>query len=214
MDVGMLHTHHLVVVLYFLLLLSGTFVLGLGAPEQLEGFNRWARYGHMILGTLLLLTGGYLAFKSPVGLAAPALVKYAVLAVTIGLGVVGLRRRRLLLAIASLVGLVYAYGVSKTDSISLTPAELQGRAAVAALPADAPELERGRALYTTSCVACHGADGRAGFLKSKDLTAAPLDSACIVAMVRNGQKLMPAYTDYTDAELAALTAYVRSLHQP
>ena len=210
----MLHSHHLVVVLYFLLLLTGTFVLGLGTPAQLEGFNRRARFGHMILGTLLLLTGGYLAVKSPLGFAPTALVKYAVLLAAVGLGVVGLRRRRLLLAIASLVLMGYTYGISKTDSLTLASGAEQVSAALHALPEGSAAADRGAAIYRTACVACHGADGRAGFLKSKDLTQAPPDSNYTLAVLQNGVKLMPAFDYLSPGERSDLLAYLATLRQP
>jgi len=163
------------------------------------------------LGTLLLLTGAYLGVKSPLGFSGTNLGKYAVLIVAIGLGVVGLRRKKIALAIGSLLLLGYAYGVSKTDSLVLTSPAGQIGAALHALPEGSSATDRGAAIYRTACVACHGTDGKASFLKSKDLTVAPIDSNYINAVLTNGIKLMPAFDYLSTAERADLRAYLASL---
>jgi mono/diheme cytochrome c family protein len=209
MDVGMLHSHHLVVVLYLLLIVAGLGVMIL-RRAALEAFNKRARIGHMVLGSLMLLTGGYLAVKSPLGFSGLALVKYVLLLAAIGLAVVGLRRLKAALVAGSIVVLLYVYGISKTDSLMLTPVADRMEKAWQAT-AMLPTTEKGKVLYTVGCVACHGANGKAGYLKSKDLTASRVDSSYIAALLKNGKGLMPAYGSLSDAQHAALVEYVQSL---
>lgn len=205
----MLHSHHLVVVLYLLLIVGGLGVMLL-RRASLDAFNKRARIGHMVLGTLMLLTGGYLAVKSPLGFSGVALVKYVLLLVAIGLAVVGLRRIKAALVAGSIVVLLYVYGISKTDSLTLTPVSARMELAWQATSTVSPK-EQGKVLYSVGCVACHGADGKAGYLKSKDLTASRVDSSYIVALLKNGKGLMPAYGSLSDAQHAALVEYVQSL---
>ena len=74
----------------------------------------------------------------------------------------------------------------------------------------------GKALYTTYCVSCHGADGRndrSGATPAMRLTTAnSLSEADWNALVLTGRKQMPAFQNrLAPAELSVLRAYVRQL---
>jgi mono/diheme cytochrome c family protein len=105
--------------------------------------------------------------------------------------------------------------------------------ALAALPAaislaqkptaSSPEYSRGRAVFETQCVACHGAGiGRPGTeaLQRKYNGALPavltdrtdLSPVLVKAVVRNGISFMPRFrkTEISDADLDALSRYLSS----
>ena len=72
-------------------------------------------------------------------------------------------------------------------------------------------VEQGRAVYLTrSCATCHGLDGRGGPVGPSLANSSP---ETVKRMVREGRGGMPVYIDahLSDADLAALTAYLRGL---
>jgi mono/diheme cytochrome c family protein len=78
-----------------------------------------------------------------------------------------------------------------------------------------------RALFAESCAKCHGTDGRAKTFRGRLLGAQNLTEAKwqtistdqeITAAIKTGPKAMPAFEKkLSQAEIAALVAYVRSL---
>ena len=86
---------------------------------------------------------------------------------------------------------------------------------------DAPQAERGRAVYEARCVRCHGADG-AGNTRMADIVESPdltdpawqrrRSNARMIASVTGGLGQMPAFRKrLTRQEIAAAVAYVRTL---
>ena len=80
----------------------------------------------------------------------------------------------------------------------------------------AAEQPDGKALYTTYCVSCHGADGhndRNGAVPAMRLAAAnTLSEQEWNPLVLNGRGQMPGFHDrLTDTQLRALRAYVHAL---
>ena len=94
----------------------------------------------------------------------------------------------------------------------------------------AVSIERGRAIYKTNCVACHGESGKgdgpgAGVFKPppRDHTdrayMSTLSDKDIGDVIRmggaiKGKPLMPSNPQINGDDLAALVGYVRSLSQP
>ena len=72
----------------------------------------------------------------------------------------------------------------------------------------------GKALYTSTCVACHGVDGKLGTNGSKDLTASALTLEERMAVLNNGVPgtAMVAYnTIYSPKEIQAIAEYTMEL---
>ncbi len=80
----------------------------------------------------------------------------------------------------------------------------------------AASAERGRRFFAQSCAHCHGDDARGDGEDGDgpDLRRLPIGNARIAAVIRTGiPEEMPAFTKkYGDAEIADLTAYLRTLH--
>jgi len=71
---------------------------------------------------------------------------------------------------------------------------------------------RGRALYGDRCAPCHADDARGGTMGVALAGRHCLDRAFeLAAIIRAGRGRMPAYEDATDAEVADVLAYLRSL---
>jgi cytochrome c oxidase cbb3-type subunit 3 len=76
-------------------------------------------------------------------------------------------------------------------------------------------IQKGKQIYLGLCSRCHGAEGGGGDalnLNRPDLTRARTDQE-LMTIIRNGlpEVGMPRIRRFTDAEVLALTAYVRSL---
>ena len=80
----------------------------------------------------------------------------------------------------------------------------------------------GSRLFQRRCAACHGAlgkgDGPASMMQPADLTQPALQQrlsdADLAGVMRQGKGKMPPVSGLTDEEVAALTAFVRSLGAP
>ncbi|MCS7296754.1 MAG: c-type cytochrome [Bacteroidia bacterium] len=197
MDTGILHTHHLLAVLLLVLV---------GAPVV---FRQWAqrlRKVHMVLDSLLLLTGLYLLLKAPNAWDTPYIVKYVLTLVAIGLALIGSRRQDKRFSIAAFLLLAYVYGVSLQRDLRLRSPQKQ----VEHIAFQTASVAEGEKLYQTLCQRCHGADGRAHYRKSATLH--PIqnpDTNYWRAVILAGRGVMPAHPYLSESQLASLVAYLR-----
>lgn len=198
MDTGILHTHHLLAVLLLILV---------GAPIV---FAQWAdklKKLHMVLDTLLILSGVYLLVKAPAAFATPYLVKYLLTLGAVGLAIVGSRRRNKRLSIAAFFVLAYIYGVSLQRDLLLRSEEQR----IASIGTQRVSLEEGRQLYETLCARCHGADGRSKYRKAPSLH--PIqnpDTNYWASVIRAGKGVMPAHGYLKDTQVSNIVLYLRS----
>jgi quinoprotein glucose dehydrogenase len=72
------------------------------------------------------------------------------------------------------------------------------------------ELERGHFIYQNYCQACHGADRQGVPLLFPPLIGSPKTKKEMVAGIRNGQGLMPAFPQLSRSEIDDVVAYVTS----
>jgi len=130
--------------------------------------------------------------------------------------------RRILLAAFAVPALALAWACGGSGGAAQIKQEPAAKPAVTAAA-----LEKGRALYKANCIACHGETGKgdgpgAGVLKPapRDHTDAAYmstlsdkDLGQIIQMggAMKGKPMMPSHPQIRDADLDALTAYVRSL---
>lgn len=73
-----------------------------------------------------------------------------------------------------------------------------------------PPLERGSVLYQLSCTGCHRKDRRGSLPLVLNLLTSDKTKAEMKVQIRNGQGLMPAFSQFSDDELDALVEYIRS----
>src|SRR3954454_5867187 len=85
-------------------------------------------------------------------------------------------------------------------------------------PIASTSAENGRRLFVQSCAHCHGDDARGDGVDGDgpDLFALRIGNARIASVIRGGVAgEMPSFrTKYGPAEIAALTAFLRSLGEP
>ncbi len=78
-----------------------------------------------------------------------------------------------------------------------------------ALPADPVNLARGKEIYGSICVTCHGEDGQGGHAEGGPM---PKDSTLehiFTTATRGGQKMPPFGAAFTPAELKSVASYVK-----
>ncbi len=205
MYTGIMHTHVLVVSLFLILYLIKTALLVLNKHDMLDKFSKKTKVAEMIISTLFLLTGIYLAINTG-NKGSWLWMKIFVIACSIPLAIIAFKKKQNYTAMLALIFLVYAYGISeskspyflkeetKTDFAGTTPAEL------------------GKNIYETKCMACHGADGKMGLSGAKDLTMSTLTHDEKIALVQEGKNSMMAFKDQlTQEQIEAVVTYIESL---
>ena len=95
---------------------------------------------------------------------------------------------------------------------SAPPGAGPGAAAAAAAPAArTPDKEKGKEIYTTTCVVCHGENGKGGTHGGAPFTS-KLTSESIVQVLTNGRNDMPPFGSALSREaMQDLSAYVLEL---
>ena len=220
MYTGMLHTHTTVVLLFVVLYLIKTVLLFVNTAK-LEAFTKKTKVAEMIISTLFLLSGLYLALNTPsVSAGTWFWVKLVAVFAAIPLAVIGFKRKRKPLALLSLLLLFYAYGISETKSPrmqkadyfeALAGANKQSTEGFDPMSDTYDILAHGEALYANNCVVCHGADGALGKAGAKNLHGSMLDKNEMAALVLKGKNGMPSFKGaLNDEEVMAVVAYVKA----
>jgi mono/diheme cytochrome c family protein len=81
--------------------------------------------------------------------------------------------------------------------------------AVTSLTGDAAA---GKALYTTNCAGCHGADGTSGPARHDVVGHCKTEPEEAIAVILDGDDEMPGFaTTLTSQQVADIVAYIRSL---
>lgn len=214
MDKAIFLTHIWVVRIFLLLLASKWLLLLIGQKNLLETIRAKTKILDMILGTLVLASGLYLAFTAPAGVQPYVWIKLAGLLASIPLGIVGFRKKNIILAtlsvllIAGAMGLAYAKPAALTNTGAVT---VDAGAQTNDVDTKA-QITAGMEVYTKrGCVTCHGGDGKMGYMGAKPLTQTQMSDAEMGAMIRNGKTPMPPNADISDQDLANLIAFVRNL---
>lgn len=208
MYTGILHTHVLMVMLFLLIHLIKIILL-FGNTDNLEKFNQKTKVMHIIVSSLFLITGIYLAFNS--GTIVDGMwfyFKLLIIVVGIPLAIIGVKKKNKILAIISFFLFVYAYGVSETKSITFQKKQNQITEDFTFESKDA----QGKVIYEKLCQNCHGSDGTLGLSGAANLKASKLTNEEIQGIIKNGKKTMMSYKNILkDQEIAAVSSYVNSL---
>ncbi|HQU99980.1 MAG: SirB2 family protein [Bacteroidia bacterium] len=200
MYTGIMHTHTLVVSLFLLIYLVKTGLLFFNKTAVLQTFSAKIKVPEMIISTLFLLTGVYLAINTGNG-GNWLWAKLVAVFVSIPLAVIAFKKQNKNLALLSLMALMYAYGVSETKSAFFKPEEKPGTASY-----------NGREVYETYCISCHGADGKLMLSGAKDLTLSPLTLDQRIALINSGKNAMPAYAKtLSAAQIQAVAVYTQTI---
>ena len=221
MEIGMLHTHVLVVTLFLLFLLFKTVLLLANRKEFLAKVRTKLKMVDPVLGVLMLATGGYLL--SLYGSAAPTYlwVKLVIVLIIIPIGIIAFKKENKAMAIIALLLTFYIYGASEVGSLTFskdqavaenTESPASNAKEVVIDGATADLLKTGKEVYLAECKKCHGKDGKKGLFKSPDLTESKLNLSERVAWIKKGKGVMPAYeNDLSESEIEAVALYLDEL---
>lgn len=225
MEIGILHTHVLVVTLFVLFLLFKTILLFANKITLLTRVRTKFKMADPILGVLMLATGGYLL--SLYGADAPTYlwVKLIIVLIIIPIGIVAFKKENKIMALIALLLTFYIYGVSEVGSLtfskesSLTeevsdPQPEESGSVTSDIIAQNMEsiLATGKEIYLAECKKCHGKDGKKGLFKSPDLTKSNLNLAERIAWIKKGKGVMPAYeNELSESDIESVAAYLDEL---
>jgi cytochrome c553 len=227
MEKGFLHLHVTVVVLFMLFFAYKLFLLLSNKKESLATFRQKTKIVDMILGSLILITGGYLLYATH-QTETYLIVKLILTLAIIPLGIIGMKKENKGLAILTMLILIYIFSVGKTRSLTLTKekitvvpvADTLDRASDSTSSTGntileqntAAALENGKAIYTQVCAACHGLDGKLGVSGAKDLSMSALSHEDVINMISEGKGLMQGYKDQlSEQEIVAVAGYAERL---
>jgi len=145
-------------------------------------------------------------------------VKVLLIVASIPLAVIGFKRERKLLAVLSVLLLVYAYGISETKSPTMNRkafyAEIGARHSATPLdsfaqPVPAEKLMAyGQTIYLSHCANCHGTDGKLAKSGAANLTLSAKRGPELVAYLQEKHHAMPSFAKtLTEEQRAAVAAY-------
>lgn len=226
MTTGLLHSHVTITIIFILFMLYKNILMLAGLNEKLNAFRSKTKVLDMILGTLLLLTGGGLLFFTK-NAQAYMIVKIVILFAVIPLGIVGFKKSNKVLVTLSTLLLFYAFGISKTKSLTfnlgkelptestitstIDPAADSVSSSIVAQNID-NNISNAKAIFTANCAICHGADGKANMNGAKDLTLSKKTLEERIAIISNGKNLMPAFKyQLSEGDIKSLAIYTLEL---
>ncbi|MFD3001379.1 SirB2 family protein [Pontibacter toksunensis] len=235
--VAFLHTHILVVVLFLVFFAIKAVLLLLNKRDTLDRMRSKTKIVDIVLGILILITGGYLLFLYSGRIPTYLIVKIVFVLLAIPLGIIGIKKESKGLTVLSLLIFLYVYGVAETNSLAMnkeepsvapitnTTTELPVKKAPEEItPAEAAQEEilnamgetlmaNAKAIYTQVCATCHGEDGGKGLGGAALLTQSQLTLNDRINVIEKGRGLMPAFgSQLTPQEAEALAAYTITLN--
>lgn len=201
---GFLHLHTTAVILFLILLVIKTVLLMLNSPS-LAKLRSKTKVLDMVLGTLILVTGGYLL--TVFGFQTYLVVKIVITLIAIPLGIIAFKKENKAMALLAVLLFVYVYGVAETDSWKMKPDMIAQED-----PATQTEsVEDVKALYIKACANCHGEDGKKGLAGAKDLALSQLSKEQSIEMITQGKGLMPKFNKtLTSAQIESLAEYIQT----
>ncbi|MBX3163696.1 MAG: c-type cytochrome [Bacteroidetes bacterium] len=202
MNTGLLHTHYLVVILFFLIYVIKTILLLSDKTDLLAAFTKKTKVAEMIISALFLITGVYLTTQLPFGGEYDYLffIKIAMVFASIPVAIIGFKKQNKILAALSLLLITGAFGLAEVYHKRKGIAKESSKNAVAA-------TTDGKTLYEMNCKLCHGSDGKLGASGSKDLSMTEFDNEGIKKIILRGKGLMPA-SAVNEEQATAIAEYV------
>lgn len=192
-----LHTHWLVVTLFFLIYVVKTVLLLSNRQDLLQKFTKVTKVPEMIVSALFLITGIYLLTQLP-EIKTIMWIKIALVFASIPVAVIGFKKGNKILAALSLLMITASYGLAE-----------MGRKQKAVVVPEGVAAADGKSLYEMNCKLCHGDDGKLGMTGASDLSATAMDAATIKQTILNGKGMMNKI-EMTDEQATAVAAYVES----
>lgn len=189
-----LHTHTLVVTLFFLIYVVKTVLLLSNRMDLLQRFTKFIKIPEMIVSVLFLITGIYLLTQLP-EIKTIMYIKLALVFSSIPIAVIGFKKGNKVLAALSLLMITASYGLAEMSRKQKT-----------VIPEGAVD---GKTLYEANCKICHGNDGKLGMAGASDLTKTTLTVSDIKSVILNGKNAMNPI-EMSDEQAAAVADYVEN----
>jgi cytochrome c553 len=199
-----LHLHLTSVILFLLLYIVKTFLLVSNKTEALEKVRKFARVPEMIISTLLLVTGVYMAFNYP--LTSLFWIKMLFVFASIPIAVIAYKKSNKAMAVVSLLMIIMAYGCA--EMMKKQGAKTNSSIIVS------NETVSGEEIYTSNCANCHGPQGDLMLAGAPNLQKSMLAQNELVNQISNGKGAMPAFTgNLTPQQIDAVAAYIITLRK-
>jgi mono/diheme cytochrome c family protein len=115
---------------------------------------------------------------------------------SIPLAIIGFKKGNKILAALSLLLITASYGIAE---VAKKKRERGNEITAASLD--------GKEIYQATCIACHGADGKAGLSGATDLSISAMDTEGVLSVIQKGKGTM-AKVEMSDEQAAAVAAYV------
>lgn len=201
METGIRHTHLLTVILFLTIYLIKTILLLMNKEEALAKFSKGFKVPEMIISVLFLATGVYMMTQLP-EIKSLLIIKISAVFLSIPLAVVGFKKKNKILAVASLLLIIGAYGL----------AEMSKKQKSKSMDAITASNVNGHELYSASCAKCHGEDGKLNLMGAKDLTLSTMDLNARVEIIKNGKNAMTPFSGMLNEEqIMAVAEYTETL---
>ncbi len=211
--IALYHTHKLVVILFILIYFTKAIMLLIGNREALEKFKRKIKIPEAVISALFFITG-LIMLKNIAVFNMIFAIKLILVVLAIPLAVVAYKKEQKLLGVLAVVVLLGAYGLAEFYKASFAKKHTIENVVTNPGEPGYDILAHGKALYQAQCSVCHGDDGRAGRSGAKDLSVSTKTDKEITSLIKTGKNTMPPMDKlFDEAELNALTAYVKSLRQ-
>lgn len=188
-------THRISVTLFFLIYVIKTILLLSNKQDVLIKLTKIAKVPEMIVSLLFLVTGVYLMTLVP-EVKPITWIKIALVLISIPVAIVGFKKGNKILAALSLLLITASYGLGEVAKKKREKGE-----------AISATIVNGAELYNITCIACHGADGKAGLSGASDLSKTILDAASIKQIITNGRGSM-AKVEMNDEQANAVSVFV------
>lgn len=120
---------------------------------------------------------------------------------SIPLAIIGFKRKKSILAILSVILLIGSYGLAEMNKKIIV------KKSKPSIQESAGELEVGKSLYSTYCIACHGERGDAGLSGAKNLRTSALSQEEKIQIIKNGKSSMPGFSQLSEEEVKSILLY-------
>ena len=204
MQTGLLHTHTLLVTLFFIHYVVKLVLLLTNNTEKLAAYSKKTKIAEMVISVGFLVTGVVLALNATI-LGNLFVVKLVMVFASIPLAVIGFKKSNKALALVSVLLIAGAYGIAEVNKKQKAGGKIETEQA-------ASSIEAGKLVYMEKCQVCHGSDGKLGGSGAKDLTATQLTDQQMVELINNGKNSMPGFKEVlSDEQVNGVIEYVRAL---
>lgn len=198
-----LHLHLTSVILFLALYVVKTYLLVADKNEQLQKVRTATRIPEMVISTLFLVTGIYMAFNYPLNVM--FWIKMVLVFASIPIAVIAYKKNNKAMAVVSLIMVILAYGCAemiKKQNAKIVPA------------ANESTSVNGQEIFTSNCANCHGADGALMLAGATNLHTSVATHEAIVLQITNGKGAMPAYgTQLSTEQIEAVATYAETLRK-